>query len=188
MTELQEFQLGSGWWVRCETVPPLAIAGIRGNRKYWMPHPPEIEVKTVAGSEKVTAPYQSEEYQAYLRQMEETQARIERDQQHFAYDVGVVEWSKDGKTWINKPPEDWKLDTRILEVQGLEESDINPRTAWIMYGLIRSNRDLVKINEAIFAADMRPITGAEVSSAEDFFRGDVEGDTAEGSGAGVTEE
>lgn len=188
MTELREFQLDSGWWVRCETVPPLAIAGIRGNRKYWLPHPPELEVKTLAGSEKVTAPYESEEYQAYLRQVEDTRARIERDQQNFAYDVGVAEWSRDGKKWLDKPPEGWKLDVRILEAQGITAEDVNVRAAWIMYGLIRTNGDLVKINEAIFATEMRPIMGAEVDAVEDFFRGDVEGGAAERSGEGSTEE
>jgi hypothetical protein len=186
MNELQ-IQLDSGWWVRCETVPPLAVAGIRENRKYWLPHPPEIEVKTVAGSEKITAPYQSEKYQAYSRQVEEMQTRIERDQRNFTYALGVVEWSEDGEKWSDKPPKGWKPNPRILEAQGLEEGDIEARTAWIIYGLIRTNSDLIKINQAVLSREMNPITGEEVSAVEDFFRSDVEGDAAEGGGEGSAE-
>jgi hypothetical protein len=184
----QVLKLDSGWWVRCQTVPPLAIAGIRSNPKYWLPPPPEVQQKTKAGTETMTAPYSSPEYQEYLKELEEKRAAIERDQQHFAYEIGVIEWSQDEKKWVDQPPKGWKCDSRILKVQGLSEGDIEPRTAWIMFYLIRSTKDLNAISDAVFAGEMQTIREGEVGAAEDLFRDNLQGDTPQGTGEGDTDE
>jgi len=92
-----ELELSSGWRVRVQPVPPLAVVEVQSGAEFQYPAPPLVEVETLAGSETVPAPDGSPEqatYWAACRQVDQRRERVTRD---FTYDYGIAAWSEDGK-------------------------------------------------------------------------------------------
>jgi len=167
--------------VRCRSVPPLAPQGAMNRPELWYPPPPKIKVKTVAGEELVDAPDGSPEMVEYLRKSWEVSQLREQYGSEFAYAYGVVEWSDDeGKTWNKDVPKDWEIDPIIKEYMSFAPT--SRRAAFVLYELMKSANDLMKLNRAIYVTEETPVTGEEVQSAEDSFLDSVSGEESEGVG------
>lgn len=159
-----ELELSSGWRVRVQPVPPLAVVEVQSGAEFQYPAPPMVEVKTLAGEETVPAPDGSPEqagYWAACRQVDQRRERVTRD---FTYDYGIAAWSEDGEDWLTDPPVGWTLPAPLQKRLGKHD----PRLAWIKYGLILSNDDLGAINRVLYS--MRPVPEAAVRSAEENFQ------------------
>lgn len=173
--KIKELKLTSGWTVRCRPVPPLAQTGAMDGLGLHYPPPPKISVKTVTGEEETDAPEESEEYVAYFEACGKVDEARERKGRDFTYAYGVREWSEDGKKWLKEPPKGWKPDPILVEAIG----DVGDRrTAFIMYELIVSAKDLKDVNGIILFTGLDLLKVQEVESAEDFFQDPVQGDAA----------
>jgi hypothetical protein len=160
----------------------MATYGIMDRPEFWMPDPPMTTIETLkgAGSEIIPAPLGSSEREAYDRKRSEIESARNFAMTEFAVAYGVVEWSRDKEKWSKAPPKGWELDPEIREV--LSRVSEKKRTQFIMYELIVTPRDQMRVERVCRPVDMGPVLAEEVQAAEDMFQGDVEGDSAEGDG------
>lgn len=170
MDNVVELQLESGWWVRCQPVPPLAIAGVHDKPEFWYPPPPTIEVSVQKGktTETVPAPDGSPEQDEYYEKCREIDQARERLGQEFCYDYGILAWSEDQKKWQDEPDSKWELNERLASRLGVKPS--GDRVAFIMYQLLGTPKDLRDVHQVIYSIDQRTLEDGEVQAAIDTFR------------------
>ena len=167
--QYKELFLQSGWWVRVQPFPPMAVTGIMNKPEFWEPPPPKVEVKTRGGSEWVDAPFNSPEFDEYVKTRREIEVNRQREWQEAGYVHGIVEWSEDQKKWTSKVPTGWKLSPVIEKELGKVDRD----RAWKLYGLMVTNDDLNAVRMAVFPSSMDTIVEGEQQAAEDSFRDPV---------------
>ncbi|WP_347245703.1 hypothetical protein [Thermogutta sp.] len=115
-------------------VPAYAMANVGSEIR--LPKEPLVEVKTVAGIERVPALQGSPERLQYERELEDALAAQERARLCFAVNYGVVEW-KDGRVTRTQPPDDWELDPLLGNI-----STGNRRVDYILFELLTAPDDL----------------------------------------------
>jgi hypothetical protein len=160
-----ELKLSSGWRVRVQPVPPLAVTELYADPRFRYPEPPMVEVETLAGKEIVPAPDDSPELAEYQEKCREINQQREKEGRDFSFDYGIMAWSEDGETWLTEPPAGWTLPAPLKKWLGV---DYDPCLAWKKYSLAVSNDDLGAVNRVLYS--MRPVPEAAVRSAEESFQ------------------
>lgn len=171
---MEELTLFDGTIVRLQPTPNLVVTEVV-SRDPDLANPPlpQVEHKSKMGKKML---YAKEGEPAYAEWVEEC-ARVEelrlRAQQDFVWDYGVVEWTEDGETWVDEPPDSWTFPERALK-WGLEPSKYGERVDYIKYHLLRNGDDLNKAQRVVYGI-AAPLTEEEVETARDTFPGDEVG-------------
>jgi hypothetical protein len=166
---VKELYLQSGWWVRVQPFPPMAVQGIMNKPEFWEPPPPKVEIKTKGGSEWVDAPFNSPEWDEYVKARREVEIARQTEWQQAGYEYGIVEWSEDQKKWTDKVPAGWKLSPVIEKQLG----KVDRVKAWKLYGLMITNTDFDAVRRAVFPSTMEPLMEGELQASEDSFPDNV---------------